>query len=68
MAAVVQGKRSNFDCDLFQEIIQYAAGLAGVSYSYSAPDTNDVDTALRVIARPQPRRSLSYCRGRAALQ
>ena len=50
MAAVVQGKRSNFDCDLFQEIIQYAAGLAGVSYSYSAPDTNDVDTALRVIA------------------
>jgi alanyl-tRNA synthetase len=50
MAAVVQGKRSNFDCDLFQEIIQYAAGLAGVTYSYSAPDANDVDTALRVIA------------------
>lgn len=50
MAAVAQGKRSNFDCDLFQEIIQYAASLAGVSYSFSAPDTNDVDTALRVIA------------------
>ncbi|MBQ9406412.1 MAG: alanine--tRNA ligase [Desulfovibrio sp.] len=50
MAAVVQGKRSNFDCDLFQEIIQYAAGLAHVTYSFSAPDTNDVDTALRVIA------------------
>lgn len=50
IAAVVQGKRSNFDCDLFQDIIQYAADLAGVSYSSSAPDTNDVDTALRVIA------------------
>ena len=50
MAAVAQGKRSNFDCDLFQEIIQYAASLAGVKYSFSAPDTNDVDTALRVIA------------------
>ena len=50
MAAVAQGKRSNFDCDLFQEIIQYAASLANVSYSFSAPDTNDVDTALRVIA------------------
>ncbi|CAK7015824.1 MAG: Alanine--tRNA ligase [Desulfovibrio sp.] len=50
MAAVAQGKRSNFDCDLFQDIIQYAAGLAGVTYSFSAPDTNDVDTALRVIA------------------
>ena len=50
MAAVAQGKRSNFDCDLFQDIIQYAAGLAGATYSFSAPDTNDVDTALRVIA------------------
>ena len=50
IAAVCQGKRSNFDCDLFQDIIQYAAGLAGVKYSFSAPDTNDVDTALRVIA------------------
>ncbi|WP_297847903.1 alanine--tRNA ligase [uncultured Desulfovibrio sp.] len=50
IAAVCQGKRSNFDCDLFQEIIQYAAGLADVTYSFSAPDANDVDTALRVIA------------------
>lgn len=50
IAAVCQGKRSNFDCDLFQEIIQYAAKLAGVEYSASAPDTNDTDTALRVIA------------------
>ena len=50
IAAVCQGKRSNFDCDLFQDIIQYAASIAGVTYSFSAPDTNDVDTALRVIA------------------
>lgn len=50
IAAVCQGKRSNFDCDLFQEIIQYAANLAGVKYSGSAPDTDDTDTALRVIA------------------
>ncbi|MBD5553501.1 MAG: alanine--tRNA ligase [Desulfovibrio sp.] len=50
IAAVCQGKRSNFDCDLFQEIIQHAASLAGVRYSESAPDTNDIDTALRVIA------------------
>ncbi|MBO4368484.1 MAG: alanine--tRNA ligase [Desulfovibrio sp.] len=50
IAAVCQGKRSNFDCDLFQSLIQYAAELAHVSYSFSLPDTNDVDTALRVIA------------------
>ncbi len=50
MAAVCQGKRSNFDCDLFQAIISYAADLARVSYSASAPDSNEIDTALRVIA------------------
>lgn len=50
VAAVCQGKRSNFDCDLFLELIEYTASVAGVSYSHSEPDTNDVDTALRVIA------------------
>lgn len=50
IAAVCQGKRSNFDCDLFQQIIQYAASLANVTYQESPPDTNDIDTALRVIA------------------
>lgn len=50
IAAVCQGKRSNFDCDLFQQIILHAAKLAGVEYSESAPNTNDIDTALRVIA------------------
>lgn len=50
VAAVCQGKRSNFDCDLFLDLIEYTASVAGVTYSHSAPDTNDVDTALRVIA------------------
>ena len=50
IAAICQGKRSNYDSDLFQAIIQYAAELAGVQYSFSLPDTNDTDTALRVIA------------------
>ena len=49
-AAICQGKRSNFDCDLFQDLINYIAEIAEVNYSYSAPDTNDIDTALRVIA------------------
>ncbi|MCH5278087.1 MAG: alanine--tRNA ligase [Desulfovibrionaceae bacterium] len=50
VAAVCQGRRSNFDGDLFLDIIHYTASVAGVTYSHSAPDTNDVDTALRVIA------------------
>lgn len=50
IAAVCQGKRSNFDCDLFQDLIQHAAQLAHVEYHFSDPNTNDVDTALRVIA------------------
>ena len=49
-AAICQGKRSNFDCDLFQELIAYIGSLAGATYAHSAPDTNDTDTALRVIA------------------
>ena len=50
VAAVCQGVDSNYDTDLFQGIIQYACELAGVSYQKSAPNTNDGDTALRVIA------------------
>ena len=49
-AAICQGVTSNYDTDLFQSIIQYACSLAGVTYSHSAPDTNDTDTALRVIS------------------
>ena len=50
ISAVCQGVYSNYDGDLFVNIIKHACGLAGVTYSHSAPDTNDVDTALRVIA------------------
>ncbi len=50
IAAICQNKRSNYDTDLFQAIIQYASQLANVTYSFSLPDTNDTDTALRVIA------------------
>lgn len=50
VSAVCQGVYSNYDADLFQSIIRFTADLAGVKYSHSAPDTNDVDTSLRVIA------------------
>jgi alanyl-tRNA synthetase len=46
ITAVCQGVHSNFDIDLFQAIIQYAAGLAGVKYR----EGHETDTALRVIA------------------
>ncbi len=49
-AAVCQGVNSNYDTDLFQEIIQYTCGLSGVTYKKSDPNTDDGDTALRVIA------------------
>ena len=47
IAAVCQGKKSNYDSDLFQEFIQFTAQLAG--RSYKAGD-EEGDTALRVIA------------------
>ncbi|MDR1489882.1 MAG: alanine--tRNA ligase [Desulfovibrio sp.] len=50
IAAVCQGVFSNYETDLFRNIISEACSLAGVKYSRSAPDTNEVDTALRVIA------------------
>lgn len=50
IAAICQGVYSNYDTDLFQNIINYECELTKVSYSKSAPDTNDVDTALRVVA------------------
>lgn len=50
VSAVCQGVRSNYDTDLFQSLIKFTADLAGVSYSRSAPNSNDTDTALRVIA------------------
>ncbi|MCL1890270.1 MAG: alanine--tRNA ligase, partial [Desulfovibrionaceae bacterium] len=50
ISAVCQGVYSNYDGDLFQELIGFTAFLAGVKYSHSAPDSNDTDTALRVVA------------------
>ena len=46
ITAICQGKRSNFDTDLFQGLIQAMARKAGVAYGRDA----DTDTALRVIA------------------
>ena len=46
LAAVIQGKLSNFDTDLFQPLIQKAAELTGTRY-----DANpDSDASLRIIA------------------
>ncbi|MDR2695435.1 MAG: alanine--tRNA ligase [Deltaproteobacteria bacterium] len=47
IAAVCQGKQSNYDSDLFQEFIQFAAHLAGQAYKSG---NEDADVALRVIA------------------
>src|SRR3984885_11806633 len=46
LAAVIQGKLSNFDTDLFQPLIQKAAELTGTRYG-KAPDS---DASLRIIA------------------
>ncbi len=46
VAAVLQGKNNNFDCDLFTEIIDYIAELAGKKYH----DDDRDDVSMRVIA------------------
>ncbi|AGW13766.1 alanine--tRNA ligase [Megalodesulfovibrio gigas] len=46
ISAVCQGVQSNFDINLFQDIIRFAASLADTRYGA----TDDGDTALRVIA------------------
>ncbi|PID72536.1 MAG: alanine--tRNA ligase [Desulfobulbus propionicus] len=46
VAAVLQGKYNNFDCDLFTPIIDYIAELAGKKYHDNQKD----DVSLRVIA------------------
>ena len=47
LAAIVQGKKSNYDTDLFQPIIQTIAELLGKPYR--ASDSDD-DVSMRVIA------------------
>ena len=46
MAAVVQGKRSNYDTDLFQDIIRAIEVIAGKRYGAAGDD----DVSMRVIA------------------
>ncbi len=46
LAAVLQGKRGNYDTDLFQPLIQAAAARAGVRYG--AAERSDI--ALRILA------------------
>jgi len=60
VAAVCQGKQSNYDSDLFQEFIQFTAGLAGQSYKAG---NEDVDIALRVIADHSRSAAFLICDG-----
>ncbi len=46
VAAVLQGKTTNYDCDLFTPIITFIATLAGKSYHANKSD----DVSMRVIA------------------
>ena len=46
VAAVLQGKFNNFDCDLFTPLIEYIATLSGKQYKVDDSD----DVAMRVIA------------------
>ncbi len=46
LAAVVQGKRQNYDTDLFMPLIEFAAELGGVTYG----ENEETNSALRVIA------------------
>ncbi|MFT7625219.1 MAG: alanyl-tRNA synthetase, partial [Myxococcota bacterium] len=47
ITSLLQGKQSNYDCDLFTPIIDCAAELAGVDYGQTDSES---DIALRVIA------------------
>ena len=48
ITAVIQGKLSNYDTDLFTPILEAIAGLAGRPYGASLEDSGDV--SMRVIA------------------
>jgi len=63
LCVAVQGKKSNYDTDIFQPIIQTLAAKSGVTYNYTAPelsadgkvigtltDVQKTDIALRVVA------------------
>ncbi len=46
LAMAIQGKRSNYDTDIFQPMISHLANKAGINYG----DSEQTDIALRVIA------------------
>ncbi|MFC6999728.1 alanine--tRNA ligase [Rufibacter roseus] len=46
LCMAIQGKQSNYDTDVFQPMIQFIAGEAGVTYG----DDEKIDIAIRVIA------------------
>ena len=46
LTTLVQGKTSNFDCDLFRPLLERMAGIAGTTYGQDA----DTDVSLRVVA------------------
>lgn len=46
IAAVLQGKQSNYDTDLIKPVIEFTAKLAGVTYG----ENEENDVSLRVIA------------------
>jgi alanyl-tRNA synthetase len=46
LAAVMQGMESNYDCDLFRNIILHIEGVSGRKYK----DNEDDDISIRVIA------------------
>ncbi|MEQ1870218.1 MAG: alanine--tRNA ligase [Vicinamibacterales bacterium] len=46
ITAVLQGKDSNYDTDLFQPLLQHIGGLAGKKYG----EDPDADTSMRVVA------------------
>src|SRR6201990_1338213 len=51
VAAILQGKLSNYDCDLLLPIVERAGELCGVEYRASASEeAHRIDTALRINA------------------
>ena len=52
ITAVLQGKRSNYDTDIFQPLLGAIAEAAGLRYGQGqrTPLTDDADTSMRVIA------------------
>ncbi|MBN1387277.1 MAG: alanine--tRNA ligase [Bacteroidales bacterium] len=46
LCMVVQGKKSNYDTDIFQSLINEISSITGISYG----ESKDTDIALRVIA------------------